>query len=302
LSNSLEKFAMKKTLIALAALAVAGTAFAQSSVTLGGTFNVDADAKPAIGSAASTNTVGMGDAILSATVKEDLGGGMNITANTTLQTKAGRGGNVTNNGYSLAFGTANAGTVTLSNYLNGAAGLSAGISAAQDMNHIVGAYSYRNRLNYALPTIVKGLTVQVRYDTTNPTAPSPANVDLKDQTTKYAVQYTSGPVSAGFSGSKTDSFGDMNASYDFGVAKAAVYRTHPLTGTANTEMTIVAPFGATTVGLHSITGGKKGYGLVASYALSKRTAISANFVKQTTGADSTWDGKNNTRVRLSHTF
>ena len=293
---------MKKTLIALAALA-STAAFAQSSVTLGGTFNVDVNNTPVRGSTAAANTVGMGDAILSATVKEDLGGGMNVTANTTLQTKNGRSGTVTNNGYSLAFGTANAGSLTLKNYLNAGAGLSAGISATNDMNTIVAAYNVRTRLEYALPTFVKGLSVAVRYDTTSADASTAAGaVSLKDQTTKYGVSYANGPLSAGFTGSKTDSFDAWTVGYDFGVAKAAYYRTNPLTGAARNEMTVVAPFGATTVGVHAITGAAKGYGLVASYALSKRTVLSANFVKQTTGADSTWNGKSNTRVRLSHSF
>lgn len=296
-------------MFALAALA-ATTAFAQSSVTLGGTFNVDVNSTPARATTPATaaaTSVGMGDVILSATAKEDLGGGMSVTANTTLQTKAGRAGTVSNNGYSLAFGTANAGTLTLKNYLNAAAGLSAGISNTNDMNTIVDAYTVRTRFEYALPTLVSGLSVAVRYDNTvstsaAATATSAPSVSLKDQTTKFGVTYANGPMSVGFTGSEDDSFGDFTASYDFGVAKVAAYRTHPETGDARNEFTVVAPFGATTVGAHVISGDKKGYGLVATYALSKRTALSANLVKQTTGATASWDGKTNTRIRLSHSF
>jgi predicted porin len=101
---------MKKTLIALAAVAVSSAAMAQA--TISGTFNVDMQNTMTAG---SDPTVGMGDAIVSVSASEDLGGGTKASANTTFQTKAGRAGTVTNNGYSFAL-TGGFGGLTLRNY------------------------------------------------------------------------------------------------------------------------------------------------------------------------------------------
>jgi len=92
---------MKKTLIALAAVA-ATSAFAQSTVTLSGTF--DLSVQSAKNDVATVNTIaknGMASSRIQFAGTEDLGGGMkaNFTCDTTLSPNAGVG-------YAAAAGTA----------------------------------------------------------------------------------------------------------------------------------------------------------------------------------------------------
>jgi hypothetical protein len=282
---------MKKTLIAMAAVAVAGVASAQVSLT--GTFNMDVQNT----TSDSSKTIGAGDAILSASATEDLGGGMAVSVNTTLQTKAGRSGTVTNNGYSLAV-SGGFGTVTLKNYLRGLAGLSAGISAANDMNTVQGGYATRTRFEYAFPQMIDGLTASIKWDTTAADA-STASGSISDfSTTKYAIGYAAGAFTIATSGDNSaGSKNDLTVTYDAGVAKFGVY-----SATGQTEFTVTAPVGALNVGLHAARGDNAAIGMVASYALSKRTTLSYNYVNQTKSDATTPVIGSNYRIRLGHSF
>jgi hypothetical protein len=280
---------MKKTLIAMAAVAVAGVASAQVSLT--GTFNLDVDNKPAETQA----TVGAGDVILSATASEDLGGGMSVKVNTTLQTANGRGGKVTNNGYSMDV-AGGFGTITYKNYLSGAAGLSAGVSAENDMNDVAGGYTARSRFQYTLPTIAEGLSASIYWDATNGADAqgviNSATAASGFKTTKYSVGYASGPVSVAMSNSNAaGAKASYTVTFDTGVAKLAAYTQSGST----TEFTITAPMGGLNVGFHNMSGSAKANGYTASYALSKRTSLRYSYVNETgTGG--------NYRVRLGHSF
>jgi hypothetical protein len=284
---------MKKTLIAMAAVAVAGVASAQVSLT--GTFNLDADNK----TTDSKATVAAGDVILSASANEDLGGGMAVSVNTTLQTSNGRGGKVTNNGYSMAV-SGGFGTVTYKNYLAGSAGLSAGISAENDMNDAAGGYTARSRFEYTLPTIAEGLTASIRWDASNGTDTQGQIGSTAFETTKYAIGYSAGPVSVSTSGSNASgSKNDFTVAFDAGVAKVSAYNA-----TGVTEFAVTAPVGSLSVGMHMITGDNKATGLTASYALSKRTSLRYSYVNQSTVAAANTAGAAgaNYRIRLGHSF
>jgi len=83
---------MKKTLIALAAVAATGAAFAQSTVALSGTFDLSVqNAKNDAGSATTMAKNGMASSRIQFAGTEDLGGGMkaNFTCDTTLSPNAG---------------------------------------------------------------------------------------------------------------------------------------------------------------------------------------------------------------------
>jgi len=83
---------MKKTLIALAAVAATGAAFAQSAVTLSGTFDLSMQsAKNDVATANSISKNGMASSRIQFAGTEDLGGGMkaNFTCDTTLSPNAG---------------------------------------------------------------------------------------------------------------------------------------------------------------------------------------------------------------------
>ncbi|MEJ6605228.1 MAG: hypothetical protein QNL66_03945 [Burkholderiaceae bacterium] len=274
---------MKKTLIAMAAVAVAGVASAQVSLT--GTFNVDMQNTTSV----SSKTIGVGDAILSASASEDLGGGMAVAVNTTFQTKGGRGQTVSNNGYSFDL-SGGFGKFTVKSYLSGAGGLSAGISAANDMNTIWRAYYARTRIQYTFPALADGLSAYIKWDKNSAT-----NGTVSDfSTTGYNVSYASGPFSIGTNGSNAaGAKNDLTVTFDAGVAKVAAYSAGN-----NTEFTLTAPVGAMNVGMHIARGDAAATGVVASYALSKRTALSYNYVNQTKGGTI----GSNYRVRLGHSF
>jgi hypothetical protein len=275
---------MKKTLIAMAAVAVAGVASAQVSLT--GTFNVDMQNTTSV----SSKTIGVGDAILSASASEDLGGGMGIKVNTTLQTKGGRSQAVTNNGYSFDL-SGGFGTFTVKSYLSGGGGLSVGISADNDMNTIWRDYYARTRVQYTLPALVDGMSAYIKWDKNSATSGTVSDFS----TTGYNVSYAAGAFSVGTNGSNAaGAKNDLTVTFDAGVAKFAAYSAGN-----NTEFTVVAPVGGMTVGLHAARGDSKAMGMVASYALSKRTTLSYNYVNQTEG-----NGTNGTnyRIRLGHSF
>ena len=271
----------------MAAVAVAGVASAQVSLT--GTFNLDVQNT----TTNSAKTIGAGDAILSASASEDLGGGMAVNVNTTFQTKAGRGEAATNNGYSMAV-SGGFGTLTYKSYLRALGGLSVGISAANDMNTVQGAYSARTRLEYAFPTMVDGLSASIKWD--NTAAAAGAISDFSE--TKYAIGYAAGAFTIGTSGSNaTGSKNDLTVTYDAGVAKFGAY-----SATGQTEFTVTAPVGALNVGLHAARGDNAAVGMVASYALSKRTTLSYNYVNQTKSDAATPVTGSNYRIRLGHAF
>ena len=189
------------------------------------------------------------------------------------------------------------GAITYKNYLAGSAGLSAGVSAENDMNDVAGGYTARSRFEYTLPTIAEGLTASIRWDASNGADAqgviNSATADSGFKTTKYAIGYASGPVSVAMSSSNAaGAKADYTVTFDTGVAKLAAYTQSGGT----TEFTITAPIGGLDVGFHNMSGSAKANGYTASYALSKRTSsLRYSYVNQTgTGG--------NYRVRLGHSF
>jgi hypothetical protein len=253
--------------------------------------------------AASAATVGMGDAIVSVGVTEDLGGGMRIAANTTLQTKAGRAGTVTNNGYGFAI-TGGFGSVSLTSGLAGAATLSAGISAANDMNTAVGTYKVRNRLQYTLPTFVDGLSVHLQKDQDGASATDFQGAVTPTTPFKIAVGYKTGDLTVGLTGLTTSAMNltdsTVTVGYNAGFANLGVAYRNKASENGHYEITAVAPLGdGVTAGFHMIAGGAtEATGFRVTYALSKRSAVSFNYVDVKAGATT----GTNYRVRVSHSF
>jgi hypothetical protein len=291
---------MKKTLIAMAAVAVAGAASAQATIT--GSFNLDMENT----TAKSAKAIGMSDAILTVSASEDLGGGMSAAVSTNLQTVAGRNSTTQNNGYSMSL-SGGFGTVKLANYLNGSAGLSVGVTAQNDMNDAAGGYNIRTRLSYDLPSMVEGLSVQVRWDRTEDAKAAGSVADnsgagkIEDfSTTKYSITYATGPASINVTGDNKGGDRGYTGTFDAGIAQFAAYSTK-----GQSEYTVSAPVGGLTVGLHMLSGDNKATGYTASYALSKRTSVRYSYVNQTvvnTGVNLAGKEGGNYRLRLSHSF
>lgn len=219
---------MKKTLIALAAVAVSGAAFAQSSVTIGGTleiapFNTSEStvgntttklSRTAQGNTWSTN-------VLSISGTEDLGGG--LRASFVLISDSGQG-STTNSGIgnrerTLAvagdFGTvrfgrfvpaaiagyhglSGAGSATMAGSIYGL--ITGGTGAAPNVIHgqpLAAANMERqdNLLQYTSPNF-SGFTVNVNYGTASSDVEGTVGEDRRRQTGLH-LGYTAGPLSLG---------------------------------------------------------------------------------------------------------
>ena len=322
---------------ALATLAVAGTAFAQSSVTLSGTYSVSyqKDLTSTVGNSvyaptttsAGTNAtaaaaaVGKGFAVTDANFKlaavEDLGGGLKASFDTTFETGAQRGAALTRADSGIALANA-MGTVSFRNTRTSDLIASIGSSAVSlpdglyDSSNIV-ARGATDVFGVSLP-LGNGLTASVSYAELT----ADGNIALSGNSKSamiYGLSYAAGPLAAAVvvknvatpvaSGDKKSNY-EFSASYDFGVAKVA-YAFDGKTKDTDTSteyeksangFSVTVPAGALTFGANYFKRGTYKVSEVgASYALSKRTAVTVSTGKQT--AD---NNGNQYRVKVAHSF
>jgi len=281
----------------LAVLATAGTAFAQSTVTLSGGIGTQYSRTTVANNKASLNNADAGSTNFALSATEDLGGGLKATVymqqrfnsvtgangNSPLTTSGTdyRGVQNINVGLSGAFGTVNIGRI--------ATGSLSGFDAFGGYNE---GYAYANKgsarldrtILYTSPTI-SGFSVNVA--TTNTTG------TLKEYSYVRAT-YTNGPLSLGVlsdeiggvaSGTTAGGLaGDKNlsigGSYDLGMAKVLVLngKNTPLggTSTSNTSIGVQVPMGAMTFKASFRSGDANNQSAVGvDYALSKRTGLYA---------------------------
>jgi predicted porin len=314
---------MKKTLIALAAVAVSGAAFAQATITGSIAFSVQNTVKD------QANRLDLSDADINFAASEDLGGGLKASVSTSISNEALRGRGTTANNTTAALSGA-FGTLSYVNVLSGQSKLSAGVSAEDDMSDAMGGYATVNVLDYTLPSFIPNTSLTLEW-----AASDAANMELAGQPALIA-NYKDGPLAV-YAEVSTDgkSAWDIRPSYDAGVAKLAFRAT----SSKKQEFAVTAPMGALTVGLHYVKGAAKtqaaadavtdantknatdaaankallapatvptvGYigkatGVSVSYALSKRTSVNASYVTgdfanvEKTGS--------NYRVQLKHAF
>jgi predicted porin len=194
---------MKKTLIALATLAAAGTSFAQSSVTIYGQFDAGVYS---LGKANGTDSrVVYGDGATFSNVlgfrgSEDLGGGLraNFQAETDIQTN--NGGTNQNGlfrrqahvGLAGGFGEIRVGTTL--NPIIATNGALVPVGGNSVMTSVAGAVGYadfftKNAVTYTLPTI-NGLTAQIQQGFSNNIESSSAGSVLAG-----SLAYVNGPLS-----------------------------------------------------------------------------------------------------------
>lgn len=293
---------MKKSLIALAALAFVGAAAAQSSVTLYGIADIYVGDSDAVGSKVAAGSGGVAASRWGIKGSEDLGGGLKANFNFEQGVNLGNGATTAgftrqaNVGFSGDFGTlkigkswnamddvygasnsgfdsalsANAGNVWLNSY--------AGEAAAQ--------------LHYTTPTVA-GFTAAVSTQLNGNVATGNA---AGGKTTAFNVTYAAGPVAAAvaYEDNKNTTLaaaqkGTMfNGSYDLGVAKllGSYYTTKPAGGGAKTNsyqlgadipvsapLTVSVGFASSKVSGTGTT--SRAFGVTGAYALSKRTTAYA---------------------------
>jgi hypothetical protein len=281
---------MKKTLIAMAAVAVAGVASAQVTITGAMGFGISDTAS---GSRAADWT----DGKIVVSASEDLGGGMSISGSSTLAFN-GQGTNATSDGNSASLSTATMGSVAFGS-ANADSDKLGVASLPYSTGHLFGTGTTTNGgnyqyLQYNLPTLVDGLSVGVRWagNDANGTSMGAGAVE------QYRFAFNAAGVDVAYN-TKTGA-ADLTVSYTLeGITVKAFNDTKVASGgTKRVEYSISAPVGGMTVAASTATkGALKGTEVNATVALSKRTSLSVNFGSFTGG-----DETSANRVKLVHKF
>jgi predicted porin len=245
---------MKKTLIALAVVAVSGAAFAQSSVTLSGTVETGLEKRWSGDEMRMTsNRNGTSNWTLSAT--EDLGSGLKAVfqVSTSFNPDDGTAGGLStgttgtalgNNGMFVGvtggFGTLRAGRPVNTLYGNAMfANGTKGISSHDSNSVLAGLVAnagntvyVNNAVQYHSP-VMSGFQVQVEY--------APSELANADAGMGLAVRYAAGPLAVSYTNYtgagtatvlKPEAVNQLAASYDFGMARA--FLTYRVQGKAGT--------------------------------------------------------------------
>jgi predicted porin len=336
---------MKKTLIALAVLASSGVSFAQVTVTGNLTMgykatsglNTSTATTPPVYAANDASGFGVDTSQINFSAKEDLGGGMKISADmalggadrshestTGVQAVSGRDA-------TLAL-TTGAGRISLKsyevpNYLTG--GLLNGMGPGQD-DKVFGAKTKSDAV--AFDTVMGPFSLGFEHRETAMgigAGASGSALAIVQRTNLLSGTYAAGPLAANLQyGSldnrdtvaplvgTTDSSIGASATYDFGMAKvgAAMVQTTLTSGVkvSDSVLAVSLPLGAATLSANwatnkndsanvAVGGTKTGYGLKGEYSLSKRTSMIAQYAR--------WDLLNTasstmtrTDLLLSHSF
>jgi predicted porin len=319
---------MKKTLVALAALAVAGGAFAQSVTLTGKLGYAYTDNSTATG--VKSNGFGMTDGNVTFKAVEDLGGGLKAGVSMDVRVRGrAAAGSVDGRDASIfvggAFGTVSMGAVEAGNGIIGLASADAP-TIGQDGGVTLDAAANVDYIGYYSPNM-GGFTAKIVL-TDSIGAPGTAGLEstspMLDATT-LGVAYATGPVSVA---ADYTSFGlnavpasvdkrtRISGSYDLGVVKlGAGYQDKSYTAGATAldnkqyMLGMSAPIGAAlTVGatyarksMNNVSGmDAKGYELGAQYNLSKRTNVQVAYLN--TKVENQPESATTTRIRLMHAF
>jgi predicted porin len=301
---------MKKTLIALAALA-ATTAFAQSTATISGGINVGIMNTGASGAQTEVASLGAGANAINIGVAEDLGGGLRGGFDSQIRFNAANGDRNSSGAVNALFHTANTyltggfGTARIGSIVEagtcafdpwactGGAALQAGVVGGT--NALGGATSVKQAVQYTTPT-VNGFSA-------NYTSSLSARTNERQT---LGVNYANGPLALtainikGSGNSTTDggtaitdtatSQRAIGASYDFGVARLSLLNTVSK-GVGGATSADVMSIGATVpMGAYTLLAGfnkddraranadtKISVGV--NYALSKRTTLGADLFR-----------------------
>jgi len=325
---------MKKTLIALAALA-ATSAFAQSSVTLTGKLRFAyGEAKAANGD--KTTGIGVTDGDWNIAAVEDLGGGLKAGANMALRL---RGRDAATDGASTGagarprdssmfvsvpeFGTVTVGAIEAGNGLLPLVTAGGPNYIGLDNGTQLAAASNTDILSYTSPVVLGGFTVRLAM-LDNVGAGGAQGAALTQDANLVGLTYASGNLQAAVDfttygansagGTLADSRTRVSANYNFnGLRLGGGYQTaKTVTGVTKNETAISVSsqfpgIDALNVGLiyatsktDGVDGSNSGYDVAAQYALSKRTYVA--FQAQRAKAAGVESASTNMRVQLAHSF
>lgn len=325
---------MKKTLIALAVLAVSGAAFAQSSVTLYGVadlaFSKVTDKTGEMSGNSSTGSNGTvaglngklaannGSSRFGLRGTEDLGGGMKAKFNFEAEVNAETGATKTalfDRAANLAL-AGNFGEVRLGRGLSLAYEAAGAYDVVASTNYSViertfgyaGNKRNDSEVRYTTPEFVPGLKLGVGYQSKadNLVGATTTPVFAGVPTSKYdlAAIYNNGPIAAGLAYSKSqnaEKAWSVGGAYTFGAFKVAASYHDPVTALKGFTVGGAATFGAASIALDvaRTTGqavNSTNYILEGKYNLSKRTFTYAALQRQ--GSTST----NGVSVGIRHNF
>jgi predicted porin len=321
---------MKKTLIALAAVAVSGAAFAQSNVSISGTFDPSYSRVKA-GTAATATTLAdsqQGTSGINFRGTEDLGGGLkayfryeaNFDSTSGGDTDATRGlvraGEVFV-GLQGGFGSVQIGRPNSHTLAAQTARHAFGTKVGGGFTGATGTSNVRNAdsIKYTSPTF-SGFTVGGTHQLKSA---APGGVNAWNE---IGVFYANGPLRVSFTNvAQKDTIAQNNiaVSYNLGVATVFVgyHNQDNKQNLANSKnkgqnIAVSAPMGAITLmanmGKLNVNGGNAGdrdlTAVGARYDLSKRTNVYARYVSEKTkGATSATDSTTKTTlVGLQHNF
>ncbi len=321
---------MKKSLVALAALAFVGAVSAQNVSVSGKLAFAYATGEGAGAVPVQSDGLGVTDGDFVLTASEDLGGGLKATASMAVQSR-GRGTPIAGRDATLnlsgGFGSVTIGAIDTGNGILGLGGADAptmGLDGATGLSGITRMVladpGFMDILLYTSPDM-SGLTFSAAILDANGAGGQQSAAPTQDATlvgVNYAAgafaaaaDYTNYGLNAVVAGA--DNRFRLSASYDLGVVKLGFgYENQKSTAAANNTEThtllgISAPvstaltLGATYVrntadALNTITA----YELGANYALSKRTGIQAAY--QHISEDTVAGSATMFRVRLMHSF
>ncbi len=312
---------MKKTLIALAAVAVSSAAMAQ--VTISG--NVDAryeSSKTATTAAAKGFLIS--DAQLNFTATEDLGGGLTATARFTIDGATSDGATTTALSTSAQTGSINRDGV----FVSLAGGFGSVTFSSLDSSDYLGNDLVTDQLTGTAGGVYNG-GVQDRVTYTSPTFSGVRFVatmqdgDVGTRTTHdnksnlFEIYYANGPISADFGMLTTDKSTNADSDggsrfrvgYNFGVASVSYGQINAKDAGGGkdkaTAITVSVPMGALSLSYAYATikddaaAKRDGTALAATYALSKRTSLTA---QQVNYENATITNAKRTRLTMSHSF
>ena len=328
---------MKKTLVAVAAIAAVTGAMAE--VTISGLVDASVTKTVAYDKSAGTTSTSLGTGgqytggDLNIGGKEDLGGGLTARFNYGFQvdTMSGSASTTSNANYvsyigvNGGFGDFQMGQFFSMMHVINATYDATGYSQANMDMQVTQAASgsvganvgqlLSNQVQYTLPSLVTGLDVKV--------AKVLAGTAYGDAT-MYGATYSAAGFSAGYATSKdvpsattTNTKTSMGLSYDFGMAKIFYSgQTRKLSSATSTDTGtqygVNVPFGATSIGIQQTTYSMpsvaaqtkgSGYNIMIKHDLSKRTSVIAQTGQTKVSAGTNiGDTSNFSALGLSHSF
>lgn len=301
---------MKKTLLALAAVAASSAAFAQSSVTLYGVVDVSVERVKGDHQVNRISSSNLSSSRIGFKGTEDIGGGLKanfaLESAVTVDTGANGGGSARFFDRAAWVGlSGGAGEIRLGRIdssIGALAGDSSilGAQAYDDLKIVktIAGDSYRrvdNAITYILPTVVPGVSAQLQYSTagigaSSTTTGSETYGSNFGESTGLSVKYAAGPVLAGLGyinikDNDNVTAGDQRANatlvyggYDLGVAKVIGYydaETKSARRLSVLGVKAVVPVSAETTVTAGISKAKNTAGLAANNDDAVITAVKA---------------------------